>query len=504
MCTIGTRGGRVATCHRDGHREKLNTLKTTLFSNVDWIVAWDNGRDRHTYLRGGDLVFRDNEITFVGKGYDGDRDQVIDGAGLCLIPGWIDIHSHPCSELFYRGIREDHSVPEHYMTGLYERTCAFYPLDEDLLQLGAEVSYSELLLSGVTTLVDITGPYPGWVDVMERSGLRMYAAPGFSTSMWRIENQHQLKFNVDIENGKKNFEASLKLIDELVDHPCGRLSGVVSPWQIENCIPALLVESRDAAKERGLPWTTHAAQAIMEFNLIVDRYGKTPIQFLDELGLLGPGTILGHAIFIDEHSWIQWHSKIDLKLLGDSGTSVAHCPTPFMRYGPALEHFSRYVDAGVNMGIGTDTFPHNMIEEMRSAAILGRVTSRDGRLATTSEVVHAGTVGGAKALLRDDLGKLTPGAKADMVVIDLNHPVMMPVRDPLRSLIHSAAERAVKDVYIDGRQVVKDHEVLTLSHQEAAQHLAEGQAIMEAKVPSRDYAGRSSLDISPLSLPVAD
>ena len=169
-------------------------MTATHFKNVDWIVAWDQAKERHTYIRGSDLVFSGNEITFVGKGYDGSADDVIDGAGRCLIPGFVDIHAHPASEMFYRGIREDHSVPEHYMTGLYERSCA-YAIDRDALKHGGEVAYADLMRSGVTTLVDITFPYPGWIEMIERSGMRGYTAPGFNTATWYRDNAHQLKYN---------------------------------------------------------------------------------------------------------------------------------------------------------------------------------------------------------------------------------------------------------------------------------------------------------------------
>lgn len=472
------------------------------YSNVDWIVAWDENLKSHSYIKGGDLVFDGNRISHVGMAHDGAADRVIEGAGLCLMPGLVDVHSHPASEVMYRGIREDHSVREHYMTGLYERSCSF-PIDPEDLKIGAEVAYADLMLSGVTTLVDIAFPYPGWADVMERSGLRLFAAPGFNTARWHRDNVHELKYVEDVALGRRNFDAALKIVDQMVAHPSGRLSGVISPFQIDNNNAEMLVDSHAAARGRGLPWTTHAAQAVMEHQVMVQRHGITPIQYLDKLGLLGRGTILGHAITIDENSWIGWHTKRDLSLLGDSETAVAHCPTPFMRYGTILEHFGKYKDAGVVLAIGTDTIPHNMLEDLRYAAILGRVASRDGQVASTSDVFHAGTVGGARALMRDDIGKLAVGAKADIVVLDTTHPVMAPVRDPIVSLIHSAAERAVRDVYIDGNLVVENHQVLTLDRGEAAGQLAECQARMEAGVPDKDYLGRSSRDIAPLSLPEA-
>ena len=478
-------------------------MTITCFQNVDWIVAWDDKRKYHRYLKNGDLAFEDNAITFVGRDYAGPRDIMIDGSGLCLIPGLVDIHAHPASEVLYRGVREDHSVREHYMTGLFERSCSL-AIDPDDLATGAEVSYADLLMSGVTSLVDIVFPYPGWVEVMERSGMRLFAAPSFNTAEWRRDNPHQLKYAEDLEKGREDFAAAMDLIDTLRAHPSGRLSGVVSPCQIDNNSPEMLAESHAAARSRGIPWTTHASQAVLEFNVMVERHGMTPVQLLDKLGLLGTGTILGHALFIDDHSWIRWHSQSDLALLGDSRTAVAHCPTPFMRYGAVLEQFGRYKAAGVVLGIGTDTLPHNMLEDLRYAAVLARVAAHDGHAASTADVFHAATAGGADALMREDLGRLTPGAKADIVALDLGHPLMMPGRDPLLALIHSAAERAVKDVYVDGRQLVRDGAVLSLDRTGAAARLDAAQARMLASAPAHDYAGRDANEIMPLSLETMD
>src|SRR5207249_10295701 len=142
---------------------------------------------------------------------------------------------------------------------------------------------------------------------------------------------------------------------------------------------------------------------------------------------------------LDSHSWIRWHTRTDLKILGDSGAAVAHCPTPFVRYGHLMENFGDYLRAGVTMGLGTDCAPHNLIEEMRKAAILARVAARDITTVSTAELFHAATAGGASALLRDDLGRLAVGKKADIVLIDLDCPQMQPARDPLRSFVYHAA-----------------------------------------------------------------
>lgn len=477
-------------------------MTTTVIRNADWVVAWDADAARHVYRQGIDVAFTDDRLIHVGPSFAGEAQESVDGRGLMVMPGLIDIHAHPFVEPFYRGIREEHGVPEMHMTGLYERGQAYKAPPEDMAT-AAEVAYCELLLSGVTTLADVSADYPGWLELVARSGLRAVLSPGFASSHWYMDNRHQLKFAWDEARGRDGMDAALALIDRAAAHPSGRLSGMVCPMQIDTCTAELLADAFAAAKERGLPFTTHASQSVTEFLIMTDRHGKTPLQYAHDLGLLDPITTIAHAIFVDEHSWITWHSRDDVRLLAESGTTVAHCPTPFVRYGHVLESFGRYQAAGVNMGMGTDTAPHNLIEEMRYAIILGRVAARDIRSVGASDVFHAATVGGAKALLRDDIGRLAIGAKADVVLVDCMNAFMRPARDPLRSLIYTAADRAVRDVYVDGRLVVKDHAVLTLDHAEALDRLTEAQARIESAVPQHDYAGRSSQEIAPLSLPLA-
>jgi cytosine/adenosine deaminase-related metal-dependent hydrolase len=119
----------------------------------------------------------------------------------------------------------------------------------------------------------------------------------------------------------------------------------------------------------------------------------------------------------------------------------------------------------------------------------------------TAQVFHAATAGGAKALGREDIGRLAVGAKADLVMVNLDHPMMKPARDPLRSLIYCAAERAVRDVFVDGRQVVRDGRVLTMDYHAAAQALAEAQVRALERAPALDYANRPVDEMSPLTFP---
>ena len=479
-------------------------MTTTVIRNADWVIVWDETAERHVYHRGVDVVFADDKITYVGRNWPGTADRVIDGKDRLVLPGLIDTHSHPEHEPLYRGIREEHGVRNMHMSGLYERSQAFSAPDDEARAASAEFAYCELLLCGVTSLVDISPPWEGWVDLFAKSGLRGFLAPGYASARWHLENDYELKFAWDEARGSDGFAAALALIDNAARHPSRRLAGVVSPMQIENCTAELLRDSRDAARERGIPFTVHIAQSVNEMHEMIRRHGKTPVQWAHEIGILGPGTILGHALFLDTHSLIRWWTKTDLALIAGSGSSVAHCPTPFARYGQIMENFGDYLRAGVNMGLGTDTTPHNLVEEMRKAAVFARIAARDIKTVTTSDLLHAATVGGAKALLRDDLGRIAPNKKADLVLVDLTAPQMRPVRDPLRSFVYHAADRAVRDVFVDGRQVVADRKVVTLDQDSAAARLAEAQRRMMERVHERDYRGRSAEEISPLSLPIAD
>jgi 5-methylthioadenosine/S-adenosylhomocysteine deaminase len=474
--------------------------KTTHIRNAAWIVAWDPSTGSHGYLNGGDLVFCDDAITFVGKDYTGSADETIDGGDLMVMPGLIDIHSHPSTEPFFRGVREEHGLPSMYMSGLYERSFVFQP-DEAGRQAGKEVAYCEMLLTGITTVADLSGNDPGWIDFAARSGLRVYLAPSYASARWRLENDWDLRYDWDEIGGRRGFDNALAVIDQAVRHPSGRLSAIVSPSQIDTCTQDLLHDSYQAACERNLPFTTHCSQSVNEFHEMVKRHGKTPVQWAKQIGILGQRTILGHAIFIDEHSWLHWHSREDLGLLAESGTSVAHCPSPFARYGHGMEDFGRYRRAGVNIGIGTDVAPHNLIEEMRLAAIVARILAENIKTTSTAEVFRAATAGGAAALGREDIGRLAPGAKADFVLVDLKNPFMMPARDPLRSLIYTAADRAIRDVYIAGKQVVRSGKVLTMDHAGALEVLTEAQQRMLSGARQRDYKGRTADEVMPLSLP---
>jgi cytosine/adenosine deaminase-related metal-dependent hydrolase len=477
------------------------TDQTTVIRNAAWLVAWDAQESGHSYRRDCDLAFRGNNIVHVGPGYEGPADVVIAGECLMVMPGLVNIHSHPLSEPLGKGFFEDVGNPRLGMSGLFDYMPVYGP-DAEGMATCAEVAYVELLKSGVTTLVDLSVPYPGWLDLLAASGLRGIVAPMHRSARWRCDNGHEVTYDWADDGGEASFHAALEVIDQALDHGSGRLGGMVTPAQIDTCTPELLKASLAAARERKIPLQIHASQSLVEFQEMTRRHGMTPLEWLASLGLLGPGTIIAHCIFIDSHSWIYWGERGDFRRLVGSGAAVAHCPNVFLRHGMLLESFARYREAGIRLGIGTDTFPHNMLEEMRLACLLGRIPERRVEGSTTADVFEAATLGGARALGRDDIGRLAPGAKADLVLVDLDAPSMQPLRDPLRSLVFTAADRAVRDVYVDGRQVVRDGEVVTLDLAGALTRLEDLRRKAEAEVPAKHWSGQSGREVAPLSLPL--
>lgn len=477
--------------------------RTTLIKGARWVVAWSEDLEEHVFLKDADLVFQGEAITFVGKNYGKAVDETIDGGDLMVMPGLIDVHSHPMSEPMNKGYNEELGSPSLGMSGLYEYMPIFRP-DLEGTAAAAEVAYAELLKSGVTTLIDLSVPWEGWLDLMAKSGLRGIVAPMYRSAHWYTPNGHEVLYEWNEAAGREAMDEALRLIELARQHPSGRMGGMLTPSQIDTCSEELIRDSVAVAKERNLPIQIHAGQSLHEFNEITRRHGVTPVQWLDKIGFLGDNATIAHCIFLDHHSWTRWHGHEDLELLADTGTSVAHCPTVFVRRGIALEDLGAYLDVGVNIGIGTDTFPHNFLEEMRRADNLGHLMSQDVNSVQTGDVFRAATIGGADILGRDDIGRLAVGAKADLVLVDARHPAMLPGRDPLRSLIHSAADRAVRDVYVDGVKVVENGEAVNLNYADAAVRLDEAQMRAEPVASELDWAKRPIEEISPLSLPVAE
>ena len=477
-------------------------MPITVIRKAEMVVAWDAATKSHVYMPDADVVFEGGVLRFVGRGYDGPADEVISGSGLMVMPGLVNIHSHPSSEPMNKGLIDEIGSPGFYNSSLYEYLPIFRA-DAEAIPHCVRVALSELLLSGVTTLADLSMAHPGWLDLLAEAGMRVCIAPMFRSGRWYTKNGHLVEYAWDEAAGEKAMGEALSLIERAEQHPSGRLFGMVVPAQIDTCTEGLLRESFTEARARGLSWQIHAAQSVNEFHEITRRNGFTPIGWLDHLGLLSERSIIGHGIFLDDHPSTRWHTETDVKRLAETGTTVAHCPTVFARRGITLKDFGRYRRAGVNMGVGTDTYPHNMLDELRLVSYLARTQAGNPRTMNSTDLFDAATIGGARALGRDDIGRLAPGCRADIVLVDITHPMMRPTHDPVRNLIYAAGDRAVRTVYVDGDKVVEDGRVLTMDYPAAAAALHEAQKRIKANVPNLDWDHRTAEQISPMTFPTA-
>jgi cytosine/adenosine deaminase-related metal-dependent hydrolase len=479
-------------------------MTVSIIKNADWVIKWNEEEKVHQYIKNADVVFQDGVITYVGKNFKGPFDEIIDGVGLFVMPGLVNIHSHTPTEVMNKGFDGDGVGGQLGEFAWVNYLFAYSPSLEDQA-ISAEYGICELLLSGVTTMVDISHAYPGWFELGERSGMRFYFAPMYTSTQdeWVMDSPYEVSYKWEEDGGKAKMAQALEIIDKALKHKSGRLSGMVMPAQVDTCTPQLLQDSLAAAKDRGIPLQVHAGQLICEFQEIVRRHGLSPINFLDKVGILVPETTVSHAIMLDHYRTTNFlGTNDDQSILANSGASVAHSPTIFARIGDYLDNFGRYLKEGINIGIGTDTYPHNMLEEMRTALLISRVVSGQSDNMSTSDIFHAATIGGANALQRQDIGRISPGAKADLVLVDANHPSMQPVHDPLRSLINTAAERAVRDVIIDGVKVVEDGKVLTLDYLGTSKELEKVRQRMGKMTPQIDREGRTVEEIGPLALPL--
>ena len=481
----------------------MNTGKTILLRHATTAVVWNASRNRHEYLADADIAFRDGNLIFVGRDYPGEAEIRVDGRGLMAMPGLVNVHCHTADEPLSKGIFDDVGCYAHHGHALYAYG-GLLDSDEAGMLAATRAALCELALSGVTSLVDLAVPYPGWLEALAASGLRVWAGPMFREARWEAGAGGEVRYHWDRERGERGFAGARAIIDELLERPGSLVSPLVAPAQADTCSPGLLYRALDLARERDLPLTVHAAQTMVEFREMLRRHGTTTVQWLASQDLLDERVFLGHGIFMDHHRWTHLGSTRDLDRVAGRGVGVAHCPTVFARSAMCLESLGRYRERGVTLGIGTDTYPMNLLEEMRQAVYLARVAGGTVFDTRFQDVFDAATVGGAGLLRRPDLGRLAVGCKADLVLVDLQHPAMQPVHDPLRSLLVAAAERAVRHVYVDGRPVVWNGEMLHIDRAAALAALQTAQREAVVGVRARDRQGRGLDEIAPRLLPDAD
>ncbi|MGH6954751.1 MAG: chlorohydrolase family protein, partial [Alphaproteobacteria bacterium] len=425
-----------------------------------WVVGFDGAR--HRLITNGAVAFEDDLIVHVGRAWEHEVAQVIDASGKLVVPGFISSHAHIASHsgdrLIVDGGRRDF-VRSGFLN--YEpRKRAGGPAFLAREDQGAALRFglASLLRSGVTTVVEMGGAGDDQgrrlVELAGECGIRLYYAPGYTAADYAFDTEGRLERVWDEAAGLRGLEAAIAFIERNHDAHGGRIQGMLVPFEAFCATPLLLRRTKEAAERLGVGIAIHAAEQLYEFHEALRTKGRTPVGVLEAEGFLGPEVILGHCAYVDGHSLTGYPYAGDLAALARSRASVAHCPVALSRRGAMLESFQRYLDHGVNLSIGTDSYPLDIIDEMRWASILCKVHEANNESASARDVFNAATLGGATALRRGDLGRLASGAKADIVVVDFERLRVGPVSDPIRALVHSANAELVDRVIVAGRTVV--------------------------------------------------
>jgi len=474
------------------------------------IVAFDGYE--HKLLKNGIVVFEDDKIIHVGKSYSGNVDKRIDARKRLVIPGLISLHSHMVGAPYERGYRGDLSGRTFFESDLYDRGKPFWAsIIPDDSRVAFQYSLAEMLRGGVTTILELGAADAlgkEAVEMIGRFGIRAYLPKGHLSGAWysldgrnvRYENFDGEKWNE--EPGFKKLEDSIRFLKKHNGSYDYRIRSILYPVQVDTCSAALFKETRKFANEYNLLITTHLCQSVHEFREMMRRYGKTAIEFLQDLGLLGSDFIAAHTIMPAGHSKVGLDdpSRNDIRIIAKTGTSVAHCPHPFARYGIAMESYFKYLSMGINIGLGLDTWPQDMIREMKLAAILSKMFEGSPTVATAKDLLNSATLSGAKALNRPDLGRIAKGAKADLVLIRTDTFNMCPITDPIYLLVHAATRDDVDTVIIDGKTIVEGGKVKGFEEEKIFEQIQKSSDNVRKKVPEKDRAHRRANEINPPSL----
>jgi 5-methylthioadenosine/S-adenosylhomocysteine deaminase len=357
---------------------------------------------------------------------------------------------------------------------------------------------------GATTIMDVGSRNPvELVRVIGELGARVYLGPSFKSYSYAFDEAGRIQWDPDPASGEAGLHRAVEFAREYDGAHNGRVRCMLYPAQLDTCSVELLKATRKAADENALRISLHTAMNLIEFHRILREHGRTPLQLLHDIGFLRHDVLLGHCVFHAHHSWAHFPYVDDLELLANSGASVAHAPYKYAKMGIMLESFERYRRLGINIALGTDTFPQDLIAEMRLAGLMCRFAEGSFRVGKASDVFDAATLGGAHALGRDDLGRLAPGARADIVIVDLRGVHFGAVHDPIRSLVEYASGTDIDTVIVDGRTLIEGRRAVALDERALLASVQESGERAWASTADWHWNHATVDEIAPMSYPVA-
>ena len=385
------------------------------------------------------LVDREaGDIVDIGTELAGDEE--LDADGDLVIPGLVNAHTHVAMTLL-RGHADDKPLDTWLREDIWPVEAALEPAD---IEAGAALGVLEMIKSGTTTFADMYFEIDRTADVVERAGLRAVLGHG------------AISAGKDDADARADIEESVAMARQLDGAADGRVSTAVMPHSLTTVTPELLELAAAEAHDAGVPVHYHANETVDEVEPIVEERGQRPIEWARDLGLCTEADFFAHGVHLDDG---------EIELLARTGTGAVHCPASNMKLASGMAPVQRLLDSGVPVGIGTDGAASNndldLFDELRDAAMLGKLAAGDASAVAAPDAVSMATAGGAD-VLGLNAGRIEAGATADLAVIDLDAPHLTPEHDLVSHLAYAARGSDVRHTVCDGEVLMRDREVLTL------------------------------------------
>ncbi|MGY1813800.1 amidohydrolase family protein [Blastococcus sp. SYSU D00820] len=385
--------------------------------------------------------------------------RTIDATGCAVLPGFVDCHTHVASNMLLRGLLEDTELFA-WLETMWKLKRGF---DSETLYWASMCGLVEMAKAGITTFNEHFDGYAVTPQVRALQELPLRATLGFGFADGGVyEAVGEWSWAA-----VKDFDAATAgAVSAGVDGDRIRLG--LSPHAPYSCSPELWTAVRGLADERGLPVHTHVAEGLREQAYMEQTYGRTTVQWLADIGFLGPDVTAAHCTQL---------TAGDMALLAEHDVKVAHCPVCNAKIVSGTMDLRGLRAAGVTVGLATDgPASHNTLDvfqEMKFAAITHKQATGDPTFLPTREVLHMATRDAAVAMHRPELGRLVPGAPADLVVVDLDKAHTAPVYDVEATLVYASRADDVTHTVVGGRVVVDGGQVVGVDEREVVARFRE-------------------------------
>ena len=371
--------------------------------------------------------------------------RTIDAGGGLIMPGLVNAHTHAPMALF-RGMADD--LPLKVWLEEYIFPAEARWVDADFVYWGALLSCAEMIRSGTTTFADGYFFEDQVARAVQESGLRAVLGQGILDFL--------TPDSPSTAESLRKAEAFLRQT-----HVSSLIRPALFPHSLYTCSPGLLKQCQNLAERYGSPLIIHLAETQMELKDVYNKYGQSPIKSMEKYGLLSPSLIACHCV---------WLSESEMDLLATRGVKVVHNPESNMKLASGVAPVPELLARGIPVGLGTDGCASNnnqdIFQEMDTAAKLHKVHRLDPTVMPADVVLHMATLGGARVLgLDEEIGSLAVGKRADLIILDLNRPHLLPIYNFASHLVYAATGADVRDVIVEGRLIMQDRKLVNLDEE---------------------------------------